>query len=254
MSCYTAFRSPYSLIQDRNNLHDVSSGRTPQAPNITKLRGSSVKRLALFIEDKVTIDTFSFNIDSKTRHLDLIPVRTRPAAVLLGWARARRVPRERPDTQRNGFWQLQRPRYLLSSLMKCGQCGASYTKYGLHRFGCSAARDRATCTNHLTIHGGEIEAAILAGLKQRLMEPALFEAFAREFTAEVNRQRSALASEKKTLQGELARVTKRTGSAPVASSSLSYASLSPPERRTSCTRRSSSTTFLPSWVSIPFSS
>jgi hypothetical protein len=65
MSCYTAFRSPYSLIQDRNNLHDVSSGRTPQAPNITKLRGSSVKRLALFIEDKVTIDTFSFNIDSK---------------------------------------------------------------------------------------------------------------------------------------------------------------------------------------------
>ncbi len=115
----------------------------------------------------------------------------------------------RPDTRRKDYWQLQRPRYLLSSLMKCGQCGASYTKYGLHRFGCSAARDRATCTNHLTIHGKEIEAAILAGLKQRLMEPALFEEFAREFTAEVNRQRSALASEKETLQGELARVTKQ---------------------------------------------
>jgi site-specific DNA recombinase len=41
------------------------------------------------------------------------------------------------------------------------------------------------------------------------MEPVLFEEFAREFTAEVNRQRSALASEKKTLQGELARVTKQ---------------------------------------------
>jgi hypothetical protein len=93
--------------------------------------------------------------------------------------------------------------------MKCGRCGARYTKYGLHRFGCAAARDRATCTNHLTIHIEEIEAAILAGLKKRLMEPALFEEFAREFTAEINRQRSALAREKETLQGELVRVTKQ---------------------------------------------
>jgi site-specific DNA recombinase len=115
----------------------------------------------------------------------------------------------RPDTKRKDFWELQRPRYLLSGLMKCGQCGASYTKYGLHRFACSAARDRATCTNHLTIHGDEIEAAILAGLKERLMEPALFEEFAREFTAEVNRKRWALASEKETLQRELARATKQ---------------------------------------------
>jgi site-specific DNA recombinase len=115
----------------------------------------------------------------------------------------------RPDAKRNEFWQLQRPRYLLSGLMKCGACGASYTKYGLHRFGCSAARDRATCTNNLTIHGEEIEATILAGLKERLMEPALFEEFAREFTAEVNRHRSALASDKRTLQGDLERVSKQ---------------------------------------------
>ncbi len=115
----------------------------------------------------------------------------------------------RPDVKRRDFWELQRPRYLLSGLMKCGCCGASYTKCGLHRFGCAAARDRATCTNHLTIHIEEIEAAILAGLKERLMEPALFEEFAREFTAEVNRQRSTLAREKETLQGELVRVTKQ---------------------------------------------
>ena len=115
----------------------------------------------------------------------------------------------RPDTKRKDFWELQRPRYLLSGLMKCGCCGASYTKYGLHRFGCAAARDRATCTNNLTIHIEEIEAAILAGLKERLMEPALFEEFVREFTVEVNRQRSALAREKETLQAELARVTRQ---------------------------------------------
>jgi site-specific DNA recombinase len=72
--------------------------------------------------------------------------------------------------------------------------------YGRNRFGCAAARDRATCTNHLTIHIEEIEAAILTGLKEQLMEPTLFEAFAREFMAEVNRGRSALASERETLR------------------------------------------------------
>ena len=40
------------------------------------------------------------------------------------------------------------------------------------------------------------------------MEPALFEEFAREFMAEVNRNRSALVSAKETLQRDLARITK----------------------------------------------
>jgi len=115
----------------------------------------------------------------------------------------------RPDAGRKDFWEQQRPRYLLSGLMKCGHCGAGYTKYGRNRFGCAAARDRATCTNHLTIHIGEIEAAILTGLKEQLMDPALFEEFAREFMAEINRSRSALASERESLQRELTRVTKQ---------------------------------------------
>lgn len=75
--------------------------------------------------------------------------------------------------------------------MKCGACGASYTKYGVNRFACAGARDRATCTNHHTIRGDDVEKAILQGLKTRLMDPSLFEEFAREFMAEVNRQRSA---------------------------------------------------------------
>ncbi len=76
------------------------------------------------------------------------------------------------------------PRYLLSGLIKCGVCGASYTKCGANRFASVGARDRATCSNTLSILGD----AILEGLKARLMDPALFEEFAREFVAEVNRQ------------------------------------------------------------------
>lgn len=96
----------------------------------------------------------------------------------------------RPEKERQAFWALQRPRYLLSGLMKCGLCGASFTKYGSNRFACAGARDRATCSNNLTIHGKELEVAILAGLKERLMQPTLFKEFADEFVAEMNRQRS----------------------------------------------------------------
>ena len=41
------------------------------------------------------------------------------------------------------------------------------------------------------------------------MEPALFEEFVREFTAELNRQRAALAGDKKALQGELDRTSRQ---------------------------------------------
>jgi hypothetical protein len=112
----------------------------------------------------------------------------------------------RPDRKKADFWKHQRPRYLLSGLMKCGACGASYTKYGANRFACAGARDRATCSNHLTIRGDDLENAILAGLRTRLMEPALFEEFAREFMAEVNRQRSAASAAKTGLQSDFERV------------------------------------------------
>jgi hypothetical protein len=79
----------------------------------------------------------------------------------------------------DGFWKHQRPRYLLSGLMKSGCCGANYTKYGANRFACAGYRDRATCTNSLTIRGDVLEDSILAGLKTRLMEPAQFEQLAK---------------------------------------------------------------------------
>ena len=68
----------------------------------------------------------------------------------------------RPDNKKADFWKHQRPRYLLSGLMKCGACGASYIKCGTNRFGYTGARDRATCSDHFTIRGDDIEHAILA--------------------------------------------------------------------------------------------
>ena len=124
--------------------------------------------------------------------------------------RQARMSREtRPDRKQADFWKHQRPRYLLSGLMKCGAYGASYTKYGANRFACAGACDRATCSNHLTVRGDHLEQAILDGLKTRLMEPALFEEFAREFMAEVNRQRSTASAAKAELRSNVERVDRQ---------------------------------------------
>ncbi len=114
----------------------------------------------------------------------------------------------RPDKSSVAFWNLRRPQYLLSGLMKCGSCGASYTKSGANRFGCAAARSKGTCSNLLSVDGRELEAYVLDGLKRRLMEPDLFAEFAREFIAEVNRERAGLARDKTELQRELASVSR----------------------------------------------
>ena len=121
--------------------------------------------------------------------------------------RQQAVTREtRPSRGRQEFWKHQRPRYLLSGLMKCGVCGASYTKHGQSRFACAAFHDRGTCDNRLTIRGDEVEAAILDGLKSRLMSADLFEEFAREFTAEINRQRMTEAASLDATRRELDRL------------------------------------------------
>jgi len=73
---------------------------------------------------------------------------------------------------------------------------SSYTAYGVNRFACVAARDRANCTNYHTLRGDDVEKAILRGLKTRPMDTSLFEEFAREFMMEVNRQRSTATSGK----------------------------------------------------------
>jgi len=93
--------------------------------------------------------------------------------------------------------------------MKCGVCGANYTKYGASRFACAGARDRATCANDITVRGDDVENAILEGLKSRLMEPALFEEFAREFIAEVNKSRSEASSIKAAMRRDLERIDRQ---------------------------------------------
>ncbi len=66
-----------------------------------------------------------------------------------------------------------RPRYLLSGLLTCGCCGARYTMMSKTHYGCSATRNRGTCTNRETIARKDVESRVLSGLQTQLMHPDL---------------------------------------------------------------------------------
>jgi site-specific DNA recombinase len=84
----------------------------------------------------------------------------------------------------------RRPSYLLSGLLKCGVCGGGLSKISQSHYGCSTARNKGTCDNLLTVRRDELEAKVLDGLKEQLMQPELVTAFIDEFHKEVNRQRA----------------------------------------------------------------
>ena len=87
---------------------------------------------------------------------------------------------------KSAFWKHQRPRHLLTGLLRCGCCGGGYTKYSTTLFACAAVRNKGTCENRLTIRGDAVEKIVFDGLKHRLMEPAIFKEFAASFIAERN--------------------------------------------------------------------
>ena len=116
----------------------------------------------------------------------------------------------RPDVNVDKtFWEKTRPKYLLSGLLKCGVCDGNYTKISQNLFGCATARNKGTCDNRLNIRTDAVEAIILAGLKNHLMDPDLFKAFATEFIAEANRIRMEETADVDAARRDLSRVTQQ---------------------------------------------
>ena len=60
---------------------------------------------------------------------------------------------------------------------------------GRNRLACFGAREKGTCSNHLTIRRDEVEARVLKALEDKLLNQELFEEFCEEFTREMNRLR-----------------------------------------------------------------
>jgi site-specific DNA recombinase len=70
--------------------------------------------------------------------------------------------------------------------MRCGQCGGGFSKTSDAHFGCSTARNNGptACTNRTLVRRDVLEDTVLGALRERLMDPDLFRAFAAEFVAD----------------------------------------------------------------------
>ena len=106
------------------------------------------------------------------------------------------------------FHEKQRPRMLLSYLLKCGSCGGGFSKISKTHYGCSTARNKGTCDNRLGVRQDELEGMVLSALQSRLMDPALLKEFCEEYTAYRNKlrgEKNAQLASAKTELGKLAR-------------------------------------------------
>ena len=132
-------------------------------------------------------------------------VKLRQSAIRMDMSAAR----AEGSNESNPFGVARRPTYLLSGLLKCGCCGAGYTMMNKTKYGCSAARNRGTCTNRALIHRHEIERRVLDGLRDKLMHPALLAEFIAEYHREVNLSRKDEDSARVATQSELKQVAQK---------------------------------------------
>ncbi|MBL8567926.1 MAG: recombinase family protein [Phreatobacter sp.] len=109
------------------------------------------------------------------------------------------------------FWQHQRPRNLLSHLLKCGMCGGGMSKVSSGHFACSTARNKgeALCTNKRTVRQDALEHTVLEIIQNNLMDEKLVAAFCEEYTAHINRLRMQHNATISSYRAELERLARR---------------------------------------------
>ena len=78
------------------------------------------------------------------------------------------------DTGNFRFWEHQRPKYLFSGPTKCGCCGGGFSMVSATLLGCSTSRNKGVCDNRTNIRRDRLEARVLAALRDKLLDPALF--------------------------------------------------------------------------------
>jgi site-specific DNA recombinase len=101
----------------------------------------------------------------------------------------------------------KRPAHLLSGLVTCGSCGAPFLATGAGRWRCKGHRT-GTCDNG-SITTTELETRALAGIRERLLTPALIKRFAALLQQELAAAAQAGNAERATAEQELAETRAR---------------------------------------------
>lgn len=102
----------------------------------------------------------------------------------------------------------RRPKALLSFLLKCGCCGGGYSQINAVRYGCTNARSKGTCDNHISITKTKLENAVLGAMQSHLMHPELFEVFCKEYTAHMKQLSQQQNTHIEQANRKLAKLTK----------------------------------------------
>ena len=119
----------------------------------------------------------------------------------------------KPAADGSTFQSMQRPKGLLSMLLRCGVCGGGCSKISATHVGCSNARNKgeAVCNSRRTVKLADLEASVLEALRTRLMAPQIYAAFVRGFTAEWNGAQKGRAVAQEGHRDELKRLTCKIG-------------------------------------------
>ena len=125
---------------------------------------------------------------------------------LWGQVKKRQGKLELNKTKKQYFWTKQRPRYLLSGLIRCGVCGGGFSVISQTHIGCANARNKGTCTERRSIKRTTLEDIVLDGLKHQLMEPELCKVFAEEYIKELTRLHAQNRDSRNTHEAELNRI------------------------------------------------
>lgn len=74
------------------------------------------------------------------------------------------------------------PKYLLSGIIRCGQCSGAYVIVDYYRYGCATNKDRgdAACSNRIKIARTILEGKLLAGIKAELLSEKAYQLFEQE--------------------------------------------------------------------------
>lgn len=103
----------------------------------------------------------------------------------------------------------RRSKFLLSGLLKCGECGGGYTIVSQDRYGCANRKNRGSCHNAKTIKRQDIEKRALSGLKKKLLEPKALSKFIDEYVLQLKKLEKTSDFEQKGVRQELAKIDKR---------------------------------------------
>ena len=111
-------------------------------------------------------------------------------------ARQRALP-DRPE-------QARRQPGVFSGLLKCGQCGGSYTVYTGGKLVCATYREKGVCSNRRTPSRDKVEARVLDGLRDNILSPEAVALYVRTYHRAAQARKANEAATKAPLEKRLA--------------------------------------------------